>query len=109
MSEYVFSCDKIESCVECPFVVERNRFDGNEWHCYCRLSGKEVSDDGEKAEDCPLKELQSHGRLIDADKLKSKIIRERDGKGLMSLQATKKYNFALDKIFDAPTILEASE
>ena len=54
-------------------------------------------------------ELQSHGRLIDADKLKSKIIRERDGKGLMSLQATKKYNFALDKIFDAPTVLEASK
>ena len=58
-----------ESCWKCPFMYAR---------VYCVVKSKLIFDDDEYSElnkrydGCPLAEVpESHGRLIDADKLKS--------------------------------------
>ena len=58
-----------KGCYDCPLCDSRSRFDGNEWHCWCVVLQKEVSDDGGKNEDCPLIEVPPHGRLVDIDRM----------------------------------------
>ena len=57
--------------------------------------------------ECPSIEIKEpHGRCIDADSFKSKLIRARDAD---SPNKEKTYNKALDILWDAPTVLGTSD
>ena len=97
-----------EGCFRCPLSVKHSRFDGNEWHRGGFVLCKEVSDDGEKDEDCSLIPVPAHGRLIEAhfDYVEfKKRYEEAFGDNFDLYNAFSIFN---DMIVNAPTIIEAN-
>ena len=70
MSVIVKNMEMPKNCRTCPML-----FDGHSYR-WCNITGEslgiEETDNG-RDEYCPLIELPPHGRLIDADELKSKF------------------------------------
>ncbi len=67
MSKAILVIDEMpECCGECLCFIERDRFDGNEWHSACYKLRKEVSD-YDKPHECPLRPMpeQKKGKWID--------------------------------------------
>lgn len=104
MSEYVFSCGKIDCCKHCPYC--RYDFDKGSHICVIFERVIEVREVNKRAEDCPLKELpEKHGRLIDADELENDYKAIAVGNEFYEERAER----IAKTIANAPTILEASE
>lgn len=102
MSEYVFKTDEpIEGCAKCPMRYKQ----GSAW-CQFLLKWTPTNEETERHPDCPLVELPSHGRLIDADELLNwkNITCVDTGWWETDYDCVKK-----KIILKAPTILEASE
>lgn len=81
------------NCLSCPLNSVR----------ICRLLHRAIAIDG-KHDDCPVVELPIHDRLIDADKLLIDIM----DRGIDQVQFDD-YSEFCSAIFDAPTVIDASE
>lgn len=102
---------KPKGCYDCDNCDKRAYFDGNEWHLGCRLLCKEVSDDGETDEMCPIvgEIPDRHGRLIDAYRLATAVAQAQDSVLHKEYDPFMLLGDVLRWIGLAPTIVEASD
>ena len=84
MSILIKGMEMPKNCRTCPML-----FDGHSYR-WCNITGEslgiEETDNG-RDEYCPLIELPPHGRLIDADKLKSRLVLDNDSNELQRICA----------------------
>ena len=73
--------------------------------CYIDRCVGETMRNERRRKDCPLVELPPHGRLVDADKILDKL---REYLSVLSCEPDIA-NRIYEIVFDAPTVLEASE
>ena len=76
---YIVPRDKPHYCIGCVFL-DRNYRD-------CKLQGIDYCDFNKQYKNCPLIELPPHGRLINADKLKSRLVLDEDASELKKIRA----------------------
>lgn len=104
MSILIKGMDMPRTCKECPCYYY-------EYHECNALVGRYVDGEASPPGDCPLIELQPHGRLIDADELKKendKRFRALYGEDARTNDLVSYANsWAYLEIKDAPTIIEA--
>ena len=101
MSVIVKDMEMPKRCLDCPFLITRDNDD-------CILQSDEANAKFEGWDDmkesCPLIELPPHGRLIDADKLKSRLVLDNDSNELQRISAD-----ILKWIDIQETVIEGSE
>jgi len=93
------------NCQTCPFVQNEYPIGGEALVYRCRCTFTQVLADKpafERNKDCPLVEIPSHGRLIDADELKKKYPHDEDWEYPVTTN-----EMACEDIDDMPTIIEA--
>ena len=97
MSILIKGMEKPKECYCCPCsTINMNGRWGK-----CNLLGRDYAGNPHKIyDDCPLVEIPSHGRLIDADRLS--IQRE-------NYDTYNNYSEAFDMIDNAPTVIEGEE
>lgn len=100
-------CCTTEETVECVFAYTNF---GEDYMCL--LTGEDLKE-GKRGKRCPLLEVKSHGRLIDADVLKATLrIGLANASAFLKGQYKELANKLTDDICldidDAPTVLEAS-
>ena len=91
-----------DCCNTCPCCqrVLAYRFSGS----YCGATGREIVNQGEINENCPLIEVPPHGRLIDADALLNLLNHCMFPSDMVTTTAL---SMAVNWIKEAPTIIEA--
>lgn len=83
MSILIQGMEMPKNCGECPFIFTSW---GIEYYCHLAESSTSAEYVGrEKMTNCPLIELPPHGRLIDADKLKSRLVLDNDSNELQRI------------------------
>ena len=106
--------DVPKSCGECPLVLEYfSKFENkNVIHCQARLEGESRFVDGfdfsTRSEHCPLVEVKSHGRLIDADRLRQVMENATENdkdKPFYKMM----YSYVIQVLAESPTVLESSD
>lgn len=100
MSVIVKGMDMPKNCKDCPF---------SDHEAWCLIPGdwreRYYCPDNERSEYCPLVEIPTpHGRLIDADKLKSRLVLDNDSNELQRISAD-----ILKWIDIQETVVEGSE
>ena len=84
MSVLIRGMEMPKNCRTCPML-----FDGHSYR-WCNITGEslgiEETNNG-RDEHCPLIELPPHGRLIDADELKSRLVLDNDSNELQRISA----------------------
>lgn len=103
MGVYIPKMKMPETCGGCAFFEMPHQD-----YPYCRLTNNDIYEWGKKQKDCPLIELPPHGRLIDADKLKSDAYLEHDCIHKMMVFGGQMV-YTESAIDNAPTIIEAEE
>ena len=93
-----------DCCNTCPCCqrVMACRYSGS----YCGATGREIVDQGEINENCPLIKVQPHGRLIDADALLNLLNHCMFPSDMVTTTAL---SMAVNWIKEAPTIIEVEE
>lgn len=98
MSVLIRGMEKPDDCGKCPFLNLNGEF--------CQFARVDAV-----PEDCPLVEVQPHGRLVDADELKEEITEEAINLRMNGLKgtprSTENHRWAIDRLDEAPTIIEA--
>lgn len=90
-----------KECGDCPCFSEGE-------DDICQLLWKSTAMHGERLPNCPLVEVPTHGRLIDADKLKESVP-DTDNDGFMNCRnCGLLYNSEVEELIDdAPTVIES--
>ena len=87
--------DMPEKCIACPLVMETNYYNA-ENKLWCRINKLRSPWDG-RQDNCPMKDVPPHGRLIDATALNHEYYKNPS------------YPNLCKALNNAPTIIEASE
>ena len=106
ITEYLIKFDEeIKSCDVCPFCKTNDDLDSEDYrHMYCGYPqmGEFVTDYiACRHPDCPLKEVPTHGDLIERDELPLNHITDYNLEGHSVVD--------IEDVLNAPTIIEASE
>lgn len=103
MSIMIKGMEMPKTCKECPF---------SDHEAWCLIPGdwreRYYMPKDERSKYCPLIELPSHGRLIDADKLMKKI-KDVEYKCIMTGISCVEWWCVEDLVENAPTVLEQEE
>ena len=100
---------KPKSCGECPAIKSPAGFTGNTYYDGCSLDESLEVMAEERHENCPLVELQPHGRLGDLDKLASKVAEAQEQMRGKDYDPFMLLGDVLRWIGLTPTVLEATE
>ena len=110
MTEYIFRTNKpIKCCGDCPAIKSPAGFTGNTYYDGCSLDESLEVMAEERHENCPLVELQPHGRLGDLDKLASKVAEAQEQMRGKDYDPFMLLGDVLRWIGLTPTVLEATE